>query len=254
MATIHAPRSLLWSFALAYCLPVNSRSERLVDNNLNDASKLRNGKMRSKRLPPKERRQQLLQCAIAAFADHGISRATHSHVADRAGTSVSTVHSYFRRREDLQQAVLNAVEEYLTGLVGSCLAGHDPVEVTLNRLATRFAAEASTNPDLIRVWLDWSTGVRQDVWPQYLDLLEDLHSKAKAVFARGIEEGVLSPQLNTTAAARLYIGGGHTLALMQFSKVSKHAMNTFTEQFVRSAMNVPVGKIASSNGTRADTR
>lgn len=235
-------------------MPVNSGSERLVDNILNDASKLKSGRMRCKRLPPKERREQLLQCAIAAFADHGISRATHSHVADRAGTSVSTVHSYFRRREDLQQAVLNAVEEYLTGLVGSCLAGHEPVEVTLNRLATRFAAEASTNPDLIRVWLDWSTGVRQDVWPQYLDLLEDLHAKSKAVFARGIEEGVLSPQLNTTAAARLYIGGGHTLALMQFSKVSKHAMNTFTEQFVRSAMNVPVGKIASSNGTRADTR
>ena len=39
-------------------------------------------------------------------------------------------------------------------------------------IATRFAAEASANPDLIRVWLDWSTGVRQDVWPRYLELLD----------------------------------------------------------------------------------
>ncbi|WP_299195402.1 TetR/AcrR family transcriptional regulator [uncultured Erythrobacter sp.] len=211
-----------------------------MGNDQSTQANFKNDRKRSKRLSPEKRKEQLLQCAITAFADHGISRATHAHVADRAGTSVSTVHAYFRRREDLQLAVLNAVEAHLLELVESCLAGRDSVEVTLDRLATRFAAEASANPDLIRVWLDWSTGVRQDVWPRYLELLDQFHFYAKAVFARGKREGTLPRELNTMAAARLYIGGGHTLALMQFSKVSKSAMKTFTMQFVRSAMNVQI--------------
>ena len=67
------------------------------------------------RLPPEQRRTQLLTCAIAAAAEHGLARVTHAHVAERAGVSVSAVHSYFRTRDDLVGATLAEVEAYLSG-------------------------------------------------------------------------------------------------------------------------------------------
>src|SRR5690606_11654369 len=102
---------------------------------------------------------------IAAFAEHGLGRATHSHVAKRAGVSVPAVHSYFRTRDDLVAAVLDEVEAFLLKLNSETLSNSQfGVREALELLATRFAREALEKPDIVKVWLDWSTGVRADVW------------------------------------------------------------------------------------------
>ncbi|MBO6634566.1 TetR/AcrR family transcriptional regulator [Parvibaculum sp.] len=188
------------------------------------------------RLTPEARRAQLLECALAAFAEHGVARATHSHVAERAGVSVPAVHSYFRTRDDLVAAVLGMVEAYLLDVVPNSLGGRKSVAEALKTLAVRFAAAAREDPDMIKVWLDWSTGVRANVWPQYMELLEKLHRIAQRVFSRGKREGVLPASLNVKAAARLYLGGGHTLALMQFADTSESEVEALIALIVTSIM------------------
>ena len=188
------------------------------------------------RLTPEARRAQLLDCALAAFAENGVARATHSHVAERAGVSVPAVHSYFRTRDDLVAAVLGEVEVYLLDIVSTSLGGSKTVAEALKTLAVRFAAAARENPDMIKVWLDWSTGVRADVWPQYMQLLEKLHRIARRVFSRGKREGLLPASLNVKAAARLYLGGGHTLALMQFADTSESEVEALIALIVTSIM------------------
>lgn len=188
------------------------------------------------RLLPEERRAQLLACAVAAFAEHGVARATHSHVAERAGVSVSAVHSYFRTREDLVAAVLGEVEAFLVATTSGSLVPSLTVQEALVTLARRFARAATEQPDMIKVWLDWSTGVRADVWPHYIEILERLHDLAQKVFARGKREGLMPETLNVKAAARLYIGGGHTVALMQFAGAGRRELDIFIEQLVRGFM------------------
>ncbi|MBI1260997.1 MAG: TetR family transcriptional regulator [Rhizobiales bacterium] len=193
-------------------------------------------KIRRTRLAPEARRAQLLQCTIVALAEYGVARATHSHVAERAGVSVSAVHSYFRTRNDLVSAGLDAVEEFLVTNVETSLGEGRGVREALMRLATEFARIARENPDIIKVWLDWSTGVRADTWPRYVDMLTRLHKMAEKVFARGKREGLMSPELNVKAAARLYIGDGHTLALSQFAGVTQREMDILTAQIVDTFM------------------
>lgn len=188
------------------------------------------------RLLPEERRAQLLTCAVAAFAEHGVARATHSHVAERAGVSVSAVHSYFRTREDLVAAVLGEVEAFLVATTAGSLVPSLPVREALETLARRFAKAATEQPDMIKVWLDWSTGVRADVWPHYMEILEGLQDLAQKVFTRGKREGLMPATLNVKAAARLYIGGGHTVALMQFAGASRRDLDIFIDQLVRGFM------------------
>ena len=189
------------------------------------------------RLHADDRKAQLIACAISAFAEHGVARATHSHVAERAQVSVSTVHAYFRTREDLVAAVLGEVETYLLRTVSEALGGDKTVHEALTYSAVRFAHNALADPDVIKVWLDWSTGVRADVWPRYLDLLTTLQGFAEAVFVRGKAAGALSPALNEKAAARLYIGGGHTVALMQFSGASPEELTRLIDHLVGSIIS-----------------
>ncbi len=193
-------------------------------------------KTRRTRLQPDERRAQLVACAIPAFAEHGLARATHSHVAGRAGTSVSTVHFYFRTREDLVDAVLSAVEARQYDLVRNTLEGPGSVRDCLTALAVQFAEEARDETDLIKVWLDWSTGVRADLWPRYLALSESFNDMAQKLLIRGKRDGSVSAHLNAKAVARFFIGGGHTVALMQFAGASQREFDIFIDQLVRMTM------------------
>jgi TetR/AcrR family hemagglutinin/protease transcriptional regulator len=193
------------------------------------------------RLTPQARRAQLLDCALAAFAEHGVARATHSHVAERAGVSVPAVHSYFRTRDDLVAAVLGEVEVYLIEIVSRSLGGPKAVHEALEALAVNFSRDAKEKPDMMKVWLDWSTGVRADVWPRYMDVLERLHAIAQKVLERGMGEGVIPPDLSVKAAARVYLGGGHTVALMQFSGATPPEIDAVIGHLVRTAMGIGPG-------------
>lgn len=186
---------------------------------------------RRTRLQPEARRAQLLQCALSAFAEHGIARATHSHVADQAGVSVPTVHAYFRTREDLVAAVLAHVEAYLDTLPERLGRIQSPYDALID-LGQAFAREAETDPDTIKIWLDWSTGVSLDVWPNYLRVLGRLHDAVEKLLVRAKREGSVPKDLHVKAAARNYIGGGHTVALMVFAGVSKREIDLSTEEMV----------------------
>lgn len=205
------------------------------------------------RLRPNDRREQLLRCALAAFAQNGVARATHSHVAKLAGVAVPTVHSYFRTRDALVSAVLGEVEAYLIAIVRQSLNRRTTVENALTTLATRFAEDALAKPDIIKVWLDWSTGVRAGVWPRYLVLLEKLHAAARKVLARGKREGVLHANIDVRSVARLFIGGGHTVALMQFAGAKPTEMRVFVDHFIESILNIGgvAGKAGQHTGGKA---
>jgi TetR/AcrR family hemagglutinin/protease transcriptional regulator len=71
-------------------------------------------------------------------------------------------------------------------------------------------------------------------------VLDRLHAIAQKLFLRGKREGVLPASLNVRAAARIYLGGGHTVALMQFAGAGKRDLETLIEQLVTGVMGVGV--------------
>ena len=184
------------------------------------------------RLPTKERQKLLEKFIVSAVAQRGISRVTHSHVAVLADVSVSTVHFYFKRREDLVFAAIKQVEDFLIEIFTLNL-GQNSVVGAMTDLAAAFVQEGFDNPELIQVWLDWSAGINQSVWRDYQDLLKDLHERVRKVLARGKREGILPKDFNTMAATRLYIGSGHTLQLMIFDGASKKDLVIFQKNILR---------------------
>ena len=188
------------------------------------------------RLHPKERQEQLEKFIVRAVAQHGISRVTHSHVAKLAGVSVSTVHYYFHKRQNLVDTAIKQVEDFLIEIFTVNL-GQDSVVDAMTDLAAAFVKEGFENPELIQVWMDWSAGINQNVWRDYQDLLEELHGRVRKVLARGKREKLLPNDFNTMAATRLYIGSGHTLQLMIFDGASKRDLSIFQKNMLRAVFN-----------------
>ena len=193
-------------------------------------------KKKNLRLHPRDRKEQLEKFVVKATAQYGISRVTHSHVAKLAGVSVSTIHYYFHKRQDLVASAIQQVEDYLIEIFTVNLR-QDSVVDAMTDLAAAFVKEGFGNPELIKVWLDWSAGIIQSVWRDYQDLLEELHGRVRKVLARGKREKLLPNDFNTMAATRLYIGSGHTLQLMIFDGASKRDLSIFQKNMLRAVFN-----------------
>jgi TetR/AcrR family transcriptional regulator, hemagglutinin/protease regulatory protein len=184
------------------------------------------------RLHPRDRKDQLEHFIIKAVSHHGIARVTHSHVCVLADVSVSTVHFYYKRRQDLVNSAIRQVESFLIDMFDENLDRTSEVEA-LTDLAAAFVKEGFENPDLIKVWLDWSAGINQGVWLEYQNLLKRLHEKVRNVLTRSKRNGNLPANFDSMSATRLYIGSGHTLQLMIFDGASKRDLSIFQKNMIR---------------------
>lgn len=194
--------------------------------------------VKKRRMRPDLRRAQLMKCALRATAEHGIARVTHSHIAKISGVSIPTVHVYFRSREDLVNAVLEVIDSHLTMITDECLLAEGTPYERLLRLAMRFGQDAKAEADMIMVWLDWSTGVLSPVWERYLFRLIKLHRSVEEVLEEGLAgKADLTPEEISTKA-KLYVGGGHTLALMQFAGATDAELVRFSEHLAKQALSV----------------
>ncbi len=169
-----------------------------------------------KRLPPNERRRQLIGCAIAVCAERGIGRTAHAAVSRRAGVSVPTVFHYFPSREVLLGQVLDEVQRFFLEIARSAHGGGGRAEERLTEHGRRFLAAAAERPDYIRVWLDWSTAIREETWPGYLAFQERLVDIVADSIAddRELAHG---QGFNARDAARLFVGNAHMAAMMYFA-------------------------------------
>ncbi|WP_243404038.1 TetR/AcrR family transcriptional regulator [Zavarzinia aquatilis] len=190
------------------------------------------------RLPPAQRRAQLIRCAFAAFAEHGIARATHAHVAERAGVSVPAVHSYFRTREDLVAETLVEVEKHLLAILADPRIAEVSAREALTIMVRGFDKAAQDDPDVVKIWLDWSTGFRADVWPRYLQMQERLYAIVRGALERGRRSGELSAGLDPGAGAQLFVGGGHTVALFRFAGGEESAIDRLIDHLIQSITSI----------------
>lgn len=165
----------------------------------------------------------------------GLERATHAEVARLAGVSVPTVFVYFPTRDDLIAAVLRKVAQSLDDFAGATFTLPDPTERLL-ALARAFGHAADVIPDVMRVWLDWSTTVRAAIWPRYLKVQERIIGNVALAVrdARGVRARKPSPQ--DLAGARMFVGSGHTVALMKLAGAPQAEVDDLIETIVAATL------------------
>jgi len=198
-------------------------------------SQLEPKRYRAQRLTPSERREQLLTRALRVFARRGLGEARHAEIAKEAGVSVATTFFYFPTRTDLVAAVLDEVERFYCAMAER-MHQHDlpAPQVMLNHAKT-FADSVDSHPDYVRIWLDWSTAIRDEVWPRYLQFQECLVLIIEKTIRRGQQEGSLSTALDASDEARLLFGSAHMIAQMKFAQQPAEKIEGFLQTLARVA-------------------
>jgi TetR/AcrR family transcriptional regulator, hemagglutinin/protease regulatory protein len=190
-------------------------------------------RQRAARMRPDERRAQLLACALAAFAEHGIAGARHADVAAAAQVALPTVFFYFPTREALVEAVVAEVARFFLEQMQQALSVAGKPAQRLLRNARQFVRLAAEHPDYMRVWLDWSTAMREELWPQYLALQARAVAMLAEVLREGQRDGSVRRDLDAEDSARVFVGAAYVVVQMQLTESSAESIDRFVRNVVR---------------------
>ena len=201
-----------------------------------------------RRLSPEARKKQLLEVAVSVFAKRGLAGAHHAEIAERAGVAVSTVFVYFPTRPALVDAVLCVVETMLWEITESTYNEEHPSAAHALRVHFARALEtAIANPDIVAVWLDWSTAVRTENWPRFLEGHDRLAALMTLAIQRGQTEGSLRADLDADHVARHLIGSSRSIAQMLLMDVDEAELRAFIETLLRALEPVESAPAAAPN-------
>jgi TetR/AcrR family hemagglutinin/protease transcriptional regulator len=150
--------------------------------------------------------------------------------------AVSTVFVYFPTRKALVDAVLDEVARFLTVMAEEIHGrGRPPTESLYEHVVT-FANSVESHPDHARVWLDWSTAIRERIWTRYLRLQERVVGIIAATIARGQREGSIAKQIDPDDVALLLVGSAHLLAQLKFSGQPRERIDRFIRVLLAAAL------------------
>ena len=174
-----------------------------------------------RRLAPEERKRLLLNDAVEVFSARGIGRGGHTEIAEMGGVSVATVFNYFNTREDLVDAVLIEVEAQFLALAEEIYSqGDAPLDAIQNHIKA-FLKMCETNPAYVKVWLEWSCSIREEIWPQYISFQNKLLEMIAKQIDKAIKNGDLAPGLSAAERARWLLGNSQMLVSMAFDPSGK---------------------------------
>ena len=111
------------------------------------------GKKLRRTAPPAERRQQLIDAAMAAIAEHGLSGTTTADVAGRAGLSVGLVNHHFTSKDNLLASVLPHLAKEMRRLWFDTYLSQDVSATTkLETIVSAVFHPSACTPTKVAVW------------------------------------------------------------------------------------------------------
>lgn len=202
------------------------------------ASKLPNRRLRARPLEQPERKAALLQTAIRVFARRGLGGARHTEIAQEAKVSVPTVFFYFPTREALVQEVLSEVARFYEDMNERIHVSNRPAPEVMLAGARAFGDSVITHPDYACIVLEWSTAIRSELWPMYLQFQEKIVGIVADTVRRWRLETGSSRLADAENDARVIAATGYVIAQMKITKVPEEKIERFLHTVMYDTLGV----------------
>ena len=193
---------------------------------------------RRTRLSPEARRSQLMECAIEVFSRRGIGRAGHAEIAEQAKVSVATVFNYFNTREELVDEVLAEIERFVNQMLSQAYGDQGSIFDKIQRHVRLSVDAAYDQPDYAGIWLEWSSSVREEVWPRYTRLLDQCLELIASELQTAMDAGEITSVLSAQDLARSLTGFGYVM--MQMSNQPRRPQRQEVTDFLVKYVMAPI--------------
>ena len=170
---------------------------------------------RARRRPADERREAILQAACRVFAAASYRSAGTLEIAREAGVGEPTLYRYFSDKRALYLGVLRRCRDYVLTEWSRAGDGHSNPLQALDAMGAWYFENARRDPDPLRVRAraladSQETDTRQmlrEGHERILEFVRDLLARAQA-------QGLIDSEVNTDAAAWLFMAVGQAIDLV----------------------------------------
>jgi len=179
---------------------------------------------------------------MRVFARRGLSAARHAEIARAARVSVPTVFYYFPTRKALVSAVLEEVARFFTEMAATIHGKGGPAPELMLEHLRAFAEVVDTHPDHTRILLEWSTALRNEVWPLFLRFQEQIIATLTRTIRRWRLETASGRDSEVEDDARMIAATGYVLVQMKVAKLP----NARIERFLHTLVHDTLGEAHTS--------
>ena len=165
---------------------------------------IQQGISRRTRLTPEQRKKQLLDVAVQVSASRGLGKAGHSDIAQKTGVAVATVFHYFKTKDVLIVEIVREVESQLMDSVRAIdQIDHKNAYEKIYDHVDVFLKIKQEKPELIKVFLEWSTAIRSDVWQDYLECQKKIMTSLEETIEEGQLKGEITTEVEVKQAVKM---------------------------------------------------
>lgn len=151
-----------------------------------------------------DKKERLLLQAARLFAERGLAQTDMAELAARAGVAKGSLYNYFASKEDLYEYVcLDGLERSQAAIYGG-LAPEWDIYRQVEHIFRQGVAFGLKHPEYVAMYLNVSSAGMSEFADKLSRKVEERTAgHLKALLARGIEQGIVRPDLDVNLAAFL---------------------------------------------------
>ncbi len=152
-----------------------------------------------------ERREQIIQAAVACFARKGYHLTTMDDIVAESGLSKGSLYWHFKNKKDLLINVMGWYFDKMAADAAPMLAQISDSGEQLKLLLMMFTQVMASDDPLLKIFIDFYAETRNDpdVHGALRQMMEPYFQLIDGIIQRGIEDGKLRPVVPRQMAASL---------------------------------------------------
>lgn len=185
-----------------------------------------------------EKKQHIIQAALATFAKKGVNNTKMIDIAKAAGVGKGTIYDYFRSKDAIFLEAFNHFNEEMKAEIGKRMfLLTDPKEKLITFIETSFEMWQQFS-DFAEIMFDfWAEGIRERY--EHIDLkriYDDYGAYLAAILKEGVQSGVFR-KMNAKMVASFVVGGMDGLALQWLIRKQKFPIIDARKEFIYTILN-----------------
>lgn len=158
-----------------------------------------------------ERREQILDAAVTAFAREGFHKASMADIAAAAGMSAGNLYRYFKSKDVIIRAMAERERRESGKLMAELAEAPDLVEAVAEA-SVGFVMNAKLEKAIVDLEIAAESARNPELAKLFLKLEKELHAQLANALRNGQRTGQVSRAIDAKAGARLLIDLSYSLS------------------------------------------